>query len=104
LRTLGLITYPLYLMHNITGTAIIRVLIDAGLDPILSVWIQLGMLILICWFICAKAEPAIRAAMLKAIAYFGQLPEKLPASKLPKFARGLGLRPSVPAKMVAAVR
>ncbi|MBA7466062.1 hypothetical protein ES707_01235 [subsurface metagenome] len=104
LRTLGLITYPLYLMHNITGTAIIRMLVDAGLDPILSVWIQLGMVVLICWFICAKAEPAIRAAMMKTIAYFGQLPEKLPASKLPRFARGLGLRPSVPAKMVAAVR
>ena len=104
LRTLGLITYPLYLMHNITGTAIIRVLVDAGLDPILAVWMQLGMLILICWFICAKIEPAIRSAMMRAIAYFGQLPQKLPASKRPRFSRGLGLRLPVPAKMTAAAR
>src|SRR5262249_4846823 len=27
-RTLGLITYPLYLTHNVAGTAIIRVLVD----------------------------------------------------------------------------
>jgi len=104
LRTLGLITYPLYLTHNITGTAIIRVLVDAGLDPTLAVWVQLGILVLICWFICAKIEPAIRAAMTQAIACFGQLPERLPASRLPRFSRGLGLRPSVPARMIAAVR
>jgi peptidoglycan/LPS O-acetylase OafA/YrhL len=30
-RTLGLITYPLYLTHNVIGTEIIRVLVDAGL-------------------------------------------------------------------------
>ncbi|WP_247407518.1 hypothetical protein [Bradyrhizobium sp. 76] len=31
-RTLGLITYPFYLPHNVVGTAIIRFLVDAGLD------------------------------------------------------------------------
>ncbi|TPQ27142.1 acyltransferase [Bradyrhizobium guangdongense] len=102
-RTLGLITYPLYLTHNVVGTAIIRVLVDAGLDATMAVWVQLGLLVLICWFICAKIEPAIRSAMTKAIAYFGQLPERLPASKRPRFSRGLGLRP-VPAKLVASLR
>ena len=38
LRTLGLITYPLYLTHNVTGTAMIRVLTDAGMDASLAVW------------------------------------------------------------------
>jgi peptidoglycan/LPS O-acetylase OafA/YrhL len=104
LRTLGLITYPLYLMHNITGTAIIRVLVHAGLDATLAVWLQLGILVLVCWFICAKIEPAIRAAMMRAIAYFGQLPQKLPASKLPRFSRGLGLRLPVPAKLTATAQ
>jgi peptidoglycan/LPS O-acetylase OafA/YrhL len=60
LRTLGLITYPLYLTHNVTGTAIIRVLTDAGLDASLAVWASLAMLVPVCWFICAKIEPAIR--------------------------------------------
>ena len=52
-RTLGLITYPLYLTHNVTGSAIIRVLIDAGLDASLAVWVGLGMLVLaLLWQIC----------------------------------------------------
>ena len=99
LRTLGLITYPLYLTHNVLGTAIIRVLVDAGLDATSAVWVQLGMLVLICWFICAKIEPSIRSAMTQAIAYFGQLPERLPASRRPAISRGLGLRLPAPAKM-----
>ena len=45
LRTLGLITYPLYLTHNVTGTAMIRVLTDAGLDASLAVWASLAMLV-----------------------------------------------------------
>jgi hypothetical protein len=44
----------------------------------------------------------IPAAMTQTIAYFGQLPERLPASKRPRFSRGLGLRLPVPAKMAAA--
>ena len=91
-RTLGLITYPLYLTHNVIGTAIIHVLIDAGLDAASALWVALGMLVLVCWFICAKIEPAIRGATTKTIAYFGLLPERMPASKRPLFSRGLGLR------------
>jgi peptidoglycan/LPS O-acetylase OafA/YrhL len=101
-RTLGLITYPLYLTHNVIGTAIIRVLVNAGLDATSALWVELGVLVLVCWFICTKIEPAIRGATTQTIAYFGQLPERLPASKRPRFSRGLGLRPPMPAKMAAA--
>ena len=101
LRTLGLITYPLYLTHNVIGTAIIRILIDAGLDASSAVWVELAMLVLVCWFISTKIEPAIRGAMTQAISYFGQLPERLPASRRPAFSRGLGLRLPVPAKTTA---
>jgi peptidoglycan/LPS O-acetylase OafA/YrhL len=104
LRTLGLITYPLYLTHNVTGTAIIRVLVDAGLDATLAVWVELGILVLVCWFICAKIEPVTRAAMRQAISYFGRLPERRPASSRPAFSRGLGLPPARPAKVTAALR
>jgi len=91
-RTLGLITYPLYLTHNVIGAAIIRVLVDAGLDATSAVWVALTMLVLVCWFICTKIEPAIRGAMTQTVSYFGQLPERLPASRRPAFSRGLGLR------------
>jgi peptidoglycan/LPS O-acetylase OafA/YrhL len=92
-RTLGLITYPFYLTHNVIGTEIIRILVDAGLDATLAVFVALAMLGLVCWFICAKIEPAVRGAMTKTISYFGQLPERMPVSRRTLFSRGLA-RPS----------
>ncbi|WP_247321878.1 acyltransferase [Bradyrhizobium sp. 21] len=93
-KTLGLITYPLYLTHNVIGTAIIRALVEAGLDATTAVWIALGLLVLVCWFICAKIEPAVRFALMQALSYFGKLPERQPASRHQALARGL--RPPLP--------
>ena len=99
LRTLGLITYPLYLTHNVIGTAIIRVLIDAGLDASLAVWASLGMLVLVCWFICAKIEPAIRRLLREIFSNFGRLPKAAPPSSLPSPPPGLRLPLPVRAKV-----
>jgi peptidoglycan/LPS O-acetylase OafA/YrhL len=75
-RTLGLITYPLYLTHNVIGSALIHLLIDAGLDETLAVGVALGMLVLICWFICAKIEPAIRSLAGDTFSNLGLRPKK----------------------------
>ena len=75
LRTLGLITYPLYLTHNVIGSAIIRVLIDAGLDAYLAVGAGLSMLALVCWFISARIEPAIRSLLRHLLSNFELLPK-----------------------------
>ena len=78
LRTLGLITYPLYLIHNVVGSAIIRVLVDAGLDSSLAVAAGLGIVVLVCWFICTKIEPAIRRLLGKVrLAELSGRPEPL---------------------------
>ena len=90
-RTLGLITYPLYLTHNVAGSAMIRVLIDAGLDASLAVWVALGMLVLICWFICDKLEPAIRRQLSDIFANFSLRPKAVPASGVPSPPPALGL-------------
>ncbi len=100
LRTLGLITYPLYLTHNVIGTEVIRVLINAGFNDTAAVWVALALLVLACWFICTMIEPAVRGAMMKTISYFGLFPERMPASRRTLFARGMGL-PPVPVKMTA---
>ena len=99
LRTLGLITYPLYLTHNVIGAAIIRVLVDAGLDATSAVWITLGMLVLVCWLICAKIEPAVRHALTQSLSYFGTLPERKPVSTLPGPPPGLRLPQPIRAKV-----
>ena len=90
-RTLGLITYPLYLTHNVIGTAIIRVLIDAGLDATLAVGVELGMLVLVCWLICAKIEPAIRRLLSEILSNFRLLPKAPPPSSLSDPPPGLRL-------------
>lgn len=97
LRTLGLITYPLYLTHNVTGTAIIRVLTDAGLNASLAVWSSLAMLVPLCWFICAKIEPAIRRLLKDIFSNFKLRPKAAPPSSLPGPLPGLRLPlPSAP--------
>jgi peptidoglycan/LPS O-acetylase OafA/YrhL len=83
LRTLGLITYPLYLTHNVIGSAIIRVLIDAGLDAYLAVGAGLSVLALVCWFISAKMEPAIRRLLREFFSDFERLPKTEPPRSLP---------------------
>ena len=81
-RTLGLITYPLYLTHNVIGSAIIRVLVHAGLNASLAVGVALGVLVLACWFVCAKLEPAIRHLLKQIFANFGPLPKTARPSRL----------------------
>ena len=98
LRTLGLVTYPLYLTHNVIGSAVIRVLIDAGLDASLAVWVGLGMLVLLCWLICAKMEPAIRRLLREIFSNFKLLPKAAPPSSLPSLPPGLRLPLPIRAK------
>lgn len=100
LRTLGLITYPLYLTHNVIGAAIVRALVDCGLDATSALWIALGLLVLVCWFICVKIEPAVRSALMQALSHFGKLPRRQPASRRPALSRGLRL--PVPVKVKVA--
>nr|WP_283815348.1 acyltransferase [Bradyrhizobium liaoningense] len=100
LRTLGLITYPLYLTHNVIGAAIIRALVDCGLDATSALWIALGLLVLVCWFICVKIEPAVRSALMQALSRFGKLPRRQPAPRRPALSRRLRL--PVPVKVKVA--
>jgi peptidoglycan/LPS O-acetylase OafA/YrhL len=104
LRTLGLITYPLYLTHNVIGSAIIRVLIDAGLDASLALWVGLGMLVLVCWLICAKIEPAIRRLLSEIFSSFRLFPKTEPPSSLPSPPPGLPLPLPIRAKVNFAGR
>jgi peptidoglycan/LPS O-acetylase OafA/YrhL len=87
LRMLGLITYPLYLTHNVVGSAIIRLLIDAGLDAYLAVGAGLGMLAVVCWFISARIEPAIRGLLGEFVSKIRRLPNVEPGAVGRAFAR-----------------
>ena len=98
LRTLGLITYPLYLIHNVTGTAVIRVLVDAGIDATLALWLGLGLLTLLCWFVCAKIEPAVRHALKTFVSNLKLRPKTVPVPTLPAALPGLRLPVPMPVR------
>jgi peptidoglycan/LPS O-acetylase OafA/YrhL len=70
LRYLGLVTYPFYLIHNLVGAGISRLLIEAGLNSVLAVVLTLGGLLYICWLFCWVLEPIIRNLLLLGLGYF----------------------------------
>lgn len=71
LRTLGLITYPFYLTHNVVGAGATRLLIAAGLDASLAVCVALSGLLALCWLFCSKVEPAIRTLLRQFLLHLG---------------------------------
>jgi peptidoglycan/LPS O-acetylase OafA/YrhL len=60
LRTLGLMTYPLYLVHHVVGVEIERSIL-----PLAGKWIALAVAVTITigisWLVCQLAEPKIRS-------------------------------------------
>ena len=62
-RLLGLATYPLYLSHQIVGTAMIKVALDAGAGKYAALVLALGLCILGSVGIAVFVEPPIRGAL-----------------------------------------
>ncbi|TKI08333.1 acyltransferase family protein [Martelella alba] len=67
LRKMGLMTYPFYLLHAVTGSVVLRLMVDFGINK----WISLLMVIIIIGFlsyvICIKIEPCIREFLVYKI-------------------------------------
>jgi peptidoglycan/LPS O-acetylase OafA/YrhL len=64
LRYLGLMTYPFYLVHNLVGAGISRLLIEVGMNGALAVCVALTYLLFMCWVFCWKLETRVRSLML----------------------------------------
>lgn len=62
-RVLGLATYPLYLLHDVTGSALLRMLRDAGCGRWAALGASLAILIAASVAISRWVEPAIRSAL-----------------------------------------
>ncbi|MEW6630475.1 MAG: acyltransferase family protein, partial [Pseudomonadota bacterium] len=59
-RRIGLMTYPLYLIHDVVGAAMLGAIIDAGV-PYLAAMAAVGAgMIAVSWLIAGEAEPRIR--------------------------------------------
>ena len=66
-RTIGLLTYPLYLLHQDAGAAMLGALVAAGLSLRLAAGTTVAMMIVLAWLIATQFEPRLRHALTTAL-------------------------------------
>jgi exopolysaccharide production protein ExoZ len=66
-KRIGLMTYPMFLVHNILGAGIIRLLTGLGVDQWVALAAAVSAVLALAYAICRFAEPAIRARMRDAL-------------------------------------
>ncbi|MBN9549115.1 MAG: acyltransferase, partial [Alphaproteobacteria bacterium] len=59
-RRIGLMTYPLYLIHDVVGAAMLGVLARAGVPYLAAIPVVGAAMIAVSWLVAAEAEPRIR--------------------------------------------
>lgn len=59
-RRIGLMTSPLYLIHDVIGVAMLGAIVRAGLPYLLSMAVVDATMIAASWLVATEAEPRIR--------------------------------------------
>jgi peptidoglycan/LPS O-acetylase OafA/YrhL len=62
-RKVGLATYPLYLLHDVIGLAVLRWLIKAGLGPMVALILALASVIALSFAVALVAEPHLKRSL-----------------------------------------
>lgn len=60
LRRLGLMTYPLYLLHNVTGGALMGTFVDLGASTVTAFGAAIIVVMALSWWISKVPEPALQ--------------------------------------------
>ena len=60
LRRLGLMTYPLYLLHNVTGGALMGAFVDWGAPTATALGAAIAVVLALSWWISKVPEPALQ--------------------------------------------
>lgn len=71
LRRMGLMTYPLYLLHQNVGLALIGQLTKMGVHPYLALGIGIGFALSASWAISVYLEPHVQKAMKSVLTNLG---------------------------------
>ncbi|MEP6829814.1 MAG: acyltransferase [Rhizomicrobium sp.] len=79
LRSLGLMTYPMYLLHTVFGTTVLRLLIDGGIPPYAALFIALCSAIALAWAVSSIAEPILRRMLRHWLVGAESIMQKRPA-------------------------
>lgn len=65
--TLGLMTYPLYLLHQEVGAAILGGLMRGGMPFGLGIVLTVAVILAAAWWVARRGEPALRARLAATI-------------------------------------
>lgn len=76
LRRLGLMTYPLYLLHNVTGGALMGAFVDWGASTATALVAAVVVVLVLSWWISKVPEPALQKSTR---ALFDALRRAMPA-------------------------
>jgi peptidoglycan/LPS O-acetylase OafA/YrhL len=71
IRQLGLMTYPLYLLHAMAGAGLMQLLHAAGLPGYAVLVLAMLAMLLLAWLVARYAEPALRRIFAAAISGIG---------------------------------
>jgi len=68
-RLLGLTTYPLYLLHDVVGAALIGKLVQIGVNPYGALGISIAAVVATSIAIAAFIEPALQKRMFASLTF-----------------------------------
>ncbi len=68
LRVLGLATYPLYLVHQLNGAALLRLEDALGVAPLAGAFFAMAVFVVLAILIATGPEPALRRVLKKVLA------------------------------------
>lgn len=60
LRVLGLMTYPLYLVHQNIGAVVMGIMRRAGIEPAMTLFLASVVVLLLSWLVVTYAEPVVK--------------------------------------------
>jgi peptidoglycan/LPS O-acetylase OafA/YrhL len=65
-RTVGLMTYPLYLLHQDAGAVLLSTFAGAGVPPRLAAGLSAAVILTIAWLVALSLEPMLRGLLAGA--------------------------------------
>jgi len=65
-RVLGMMTYPLYLLHQDGGAVVIARLLKGGVPLAMAKAMTVALMLALAWWVSARAEPLVRAQLARA--------------------------------------
>ncbi len=73
IKLIGLMTYPLYLLHDVIGASVLRVAVGVGLPPIVALGSACALIIAMGWMVAAVLEPPLQARLRRLVSRPGQI-------------------------------